>query len=194
MFHSFSVLMPPCGPSRPQNAASEAMARCESMPLKCLPTAKPMVRRLTFGLVRSIASSSTIAGCTPVTACIFSAVNAFSSPLKRSNAVVTFTFLPSFKVTCHVPLSAGSMSQSESVSRSVSTWLPSLPGMTVNFFVFALKTTKHSCSLPSFAKSCTEVASRSFAFRSSSASRTSSFVCAFTRNGRSVYALRNSGL
>ena len=45
MFHSFSVLSPPCGPSFPQNAASEAMARCESMPWKCLPTAKPRVMK-----------------------------------------------------------------------------------------------------------------------------------------------------
>ncbi len=54
MFHSFSVLSPPLGPSLPIIAVSEAMARCESMPLKCLPTAKPMVMSATLALVRSI--------------------------------------------------------------------------------------------------------------------------------------------
>ena len=66
MLHSFSVLRPPKGPSLPRKAASAEMARCESMPLKCLPTAKPSVSTATRAVPSSLARVSTTDGWTPV--------------------------------------------------------------------------------------------------------------------------------
>ena len=134
MLHSFSVLRPPFGPSLPVSAASDAMARCASMPLKCLPTANPSVSTATFEVASSRASLSTTDGWTPVCAWVRSGAYAASylhDERHERGRDLDLAVAP--EPGRNRPRSAGSRLQPRSSSRRVSTVNPSQPGSAAIF-------------------------------------------------------------